>query len=152
MFVPTPSSSYALMKRAGTAVTWSRLGIASVEDEWMSLKDRWKCTDKGKLKCSEKPFLLCHTVDHKFYMDWSGIESGPPRWEAGDQPLEKGMSYSENLLCFHTPSCWYGVFFVRVMSQIESLGDSCLDCHKKSDVYLPIFKIGSCRVMLKTHL
>jgi hypothetical protein len=26
----------------------------------------------------------CHFVHHKSHMTWSGLEPGPPRWEAGD--------------------------------------------------------------------
>jgi hypothetical protein len=26
----------------------------------------------------------CHFVHHKFHMTWPGLETEPPRWEAGD--------------------------------------------------------------------
>jgi hypothetical protein len=35
---------------------------------------------QGKTDNSEKNLSQCHFV----HMDWPGIESGPPRWEAGD--------------------------------------------------------------------
>jgi hypothetical protein len=35
----------------------------------------------------------CHSVHHKSNMTSSGLEAGPPRWEAGDQP----------------PELWYGL-------------------------------------------
>jgi hypothetical protein len=35
-------------------------------------------------KYSDKNLSQCHFVHHKSHMDWTGIESGPPRWEAGD--------------------------------------------------------------------
>jgi hypothetical protein len=25
-----------------------------------------------------------HFIHHKSYMNWTGLEPGPPRWEAGD--------------------------------------------------------------------
>jgi hypothetical protein len=29
-----------------------------------------------------------HFVHHKSHMTWPAVESGPPRWEAGDEPPE----------------------------------------------------------------
>jgi hypothetical protein len=40
--------------------------------------------DRGKPKYSGKNRSQCNFVHHKSHMDWHGIESGSPRWEAGD--------------------------------------------------------------------
>jgi hypothetical protein len=50
------------MSEYGTAVEWS-----------------WQ----GKQKDSNRNLSQCHFVHHKFYMDCSGLEPGPPQWEAG---------------------------------------------------------------------
>lgn len=38
---------------------------------------------QGKLKCSEQKLSQCQLLRHRSYMDWPGVEMGPPRWEAG---------------------------------------------------------------------
>jgi hypothetical protein len=50
----------------------------------MSIEHWWTDTDRETPKYSEKHLSKCHFVQHKSYMDWPGIESGPPRKEAGD--------------------------------------------------------------------
>jgi hypothetical protein len=30
----------------------------------------------------------CHSAHHKSHIAWLGFETGPPRWETGDQPPE----------------------------------------------------------------
>ena len=60
----------------------------------------WLCTDRGKLKYSEKNLLQCHFVHHKSHMDWPVVECGLLQWKAGNWqhktwhsswvPIEKG--------------------------------------------------------------
>jgi hypothetical protein len=45
---------------------------------------QWNDIDRRKPKYSGKNLSQCHFVNHKFHMNWPGIEPGPPRWEAGD--------------------------------------------------------------------
>jgi hypothetical protein len=48
---------------------------------WFSIlmEHRWKETDRGKPKYSEKYLSQCHFAHHKSHMDEPGIENGPPR-------------------------------------------------------------------------
>jgi hypothetical protein len=39
------------------------------------MEHRWNENDMGKPK---------YFVHHKFQMDWTGIETGPPWWQADD--------------------------------------------------------------------
>jgi hypothetical protein len=39
----------------------------------------WDDSDKGKPKYSEINLSRCHFFKHQSHVDWSGIESGPPR-------------------------------------------------------------------------
>jgi uncharacterized membrane protein len=47
------------------------------------MEHRWNEIDRRKPKNSGKNVSQCHFVHHKSHMDWTGIEPGPPRWEAG---------------------------------------------------------------------
>jgi hypothetical protein len=51
---------------------------------FLVMEHRWNEIDRGKPKYSEKNLSQCHFVHHKSHMDWTGIEPGSPRWEAGD--------------------------------------------------------------------
>jgi hypothetical protein len=51
---------------------------------FQAMEYRWNEIDRGKPKYSVKNLSECHLVHHKSHMDWTGIEPGPPRWEAGD--------------------------------------------------------------------
>jgi len=42
------------------------------------MEDRRKDTDRGNPKHSEKDMSLCLFVHHKYSMDWSAKETGPP--------------------------------------------------------------------------
>ena len=44
----------------------------------------WNAVDRGEAKYSEWNLPYYHFVRHKSHMDWHGMESGPPRWKAGD--------------------------------------------------------------------
>jgi hypothetical protein len=48
------------------------------------MEHRWNETDRGKSKYSGKNLSQFNFVHHKSYMDRPGIESRPPRGEAGD--------------------------------------------------------------------
>lgn len=69
------------------------------------LRSRWRCqlltsycvgsrimsmeqwcfdNDGGKPKYLVTNLYQCHSVQHKFHMDWFGIEPGPPQWQASD--------------------------------------------------------------------
>jgi hypothetical protein len=39
----------------------------------------------------------CHFAHHKFHMTWPGLDSGPARWEASDEPPElwRGDDYDD---------------------------------------------------------
>jgi hypothetical protein len=50
----------------------------------MSMERWWNDTDRRRPKYSQKYLSQSHIAHHKSHMDWSGIESEPPRWEADD--------------------------------------------------------------------
>jgi hypothetical protein len=39
---------------------------------------------EGETKVRGKDPSHFHFIHHTFYMNWPGIELGPPHWEAGD--------------------------------------------------------------------
>ena len=41
----------------------------------------------------ERNVSHCDFVHHKFHTNWPGIETGPPRWKAGDLPSEIILYY-----------------------------------------------------------
>jgi len=45
----------------------------------------WNNIHRGKPKYSVKNHSHCHSSHHKTQTDWPGIETGPPRYEAGDK-------------------------------------------------------------------
>jgi hypothetical protein len=53
------------------------------------MEHRWNETDRGKPKYSRKNLSQCHFVRHKSHMDLPGIETVPPRWEAGDWAMAR---------------------------------------------------------------
>jgi hypothetical protein len=60
--------------------------VMKMEFFWFSIwmEHRWNKIDKEKPKYLEKTLSQFHFVHRKSHMDRPGIESGPPRWEAGD--------------------------------------------------------------------
>jgi hypothetical protein len=48
------------------------------------MEHRWKEIDGEKPKYSEKNLSQWHFVNHKSHINRPEIETGPPRWEAGD--------------------------------------------------------------------
>jgi hypothetical protein len=52
------------------------------------MEQRWNDSDRGKPKYWQSKTCIFATFYHNFYMFWAGIESGPPRLEAGDWPPE----------------------------------------------------------------
>ena len=53
--------------------------IASVIPEVINKEHQSKNTDRGKEKYTQR-----HFVHHKFHMNWPGIASRSPRWDADD--------------------------------------------------------------------
>jgi hypothetical protein len=51
---------------------------------YTSMESHGGIISTGETELAEKP-SQCH---HKSNMAWTGRETGPPRWEAGDYPLE----------------------------------------------------------------
>ena len=45
----------------------------------------WNNIHRGKPKYSVKDHSHCHSGHRKTQADWPGIETGPPRYEAGDK-------------------------------------------------------------------
>jgi hypothetical protein len=43
------------------------------------MENRWNEIDKENPKYSKKNLSQCHFVHHKYHMDRTGIEPGPPR-------------------------------------------------------------------------
>jgi hypothetical protein len=81
-------------RREGFLVNWKIVWNKSWEtlDYWLvrtwfdyrhGAPVEWNCK-RVKPKYSGKKLSQCHFVHHKSHMDWPGIETGPPRWEAGD--------------------------------------------------------------------
>jgi hypothetical protein len=54
---------------------------------FLVMQHRWNEIDRGKPKYSYKNLSQCHFIHHKSHMDWTGIESPPPRWETMVRPL-----------------------------------------------------------------
>jgi hypothetical protein len=54
----------------------------------MSVKQpvEWELAEETEVLSEKLPQL--HFAHHKTHMTWPGIEPGPPRWEAGDEPPE----------------------------------------------------------------
>jgi hypothetical protein len=48
------------------------------------MEDRWNEMDGENRSTRGKNLSQCHLVHHKSHMGYPGIETGPPRWEAGD--------------------------------------------------------------------
>jgi hypothetical protein len=65
---------------ASCATLWWKWLVFSF---FLLMEHRWNEIDRGKPKYSGKNLSQYHFVHHKSYMDWPGIEPGPPRWEAG---------------------------------------------------------------------
>jgi hypothetical protein len=48
------------------------------------MEQGWNEIDTEKPKYSGKNLSQYHYVHHKSHMDWPGIQSALPQWEAGD--------------------------------------------------------------------
>ena len=54
----------------------------------------WNDTDGGKMKYLDKQILSQrHFFHYKSHINWPGIESEPPRWEAGDWAMERPSEF-----------------------------------------------------------
>ena len=61
-----------------------------------SIGARWKneygalveCYWEDKSKYLEKNLSQCHSVHHKYHLDWPGIELWPPSLDDGEKPHE----------------------------------------------------------------
>jgi hypothetical protein len=88
-----PSKSHGQPKEH--CCVWKLPNFAHLSFRWegriklrMNMEYRWNDNYREKLKYSEINLPQCHSVDHKSNMDWSGIETGPPRWQGCDNCQE----------------------------------------------------------------
>jgi hypothetical protein len=56
----------------------------SVDNRWINMEQLWYYIGGGETEVLGDNLRYCYFVQHKSCMDWSGIEPGPLRWQAGN--------------------------------------------------------------------
>jgi hypothetical protein len=76
-----PEGGVGLVSKRGCLLTLAYYAFPI----WYEFGERmWNDTDRENPKNSEKNLSQCQFVHHKSQIDWTGRETGPPLWEAGD--------------------------------------------------------------------
>ena len=76
----------------GASCSWAMFYVGScqslkcysVDDRRINMEQLWNYNDRGKTEALGDNLPYCYFVHHKSCMDWSGIEPGPLRWQAGN--------------------------------------------------------------------
>ena len=108
-----------------------RVILYSVGGRWMNgygvlVEWYWQ----GRTELLGEKLVTCHFVRNKSHMNWPGIETEPPRWEAGDWPPDP----------WHDQQCCWNRNLTR-----KQLVTGTRPSSARTDVLLP------CIIMLTAH-